>query len=152
MYWKDEGYLLSKNNFNENSIIIEAFTLDHGKYAGIVYGGSSRKQKVEPVRTSMFWSNSPSSTRCQQRSSNIGSLPNWKIHMSMPCRHSSIRKPAASTHPLIRWLQLRVGSVRVIPICKTFLVTILNYKNLLLLIQNELCYKIKLQQWLLKKE
>ena len=45
MYWKDEGYLLSKNNFNENSIIIEAFTLDHGKYAGIVYGGSSRKQK-----------------------------------------------------------------------------------------------------------
>ena len=26
MYWKDEGYLLSKNNFDENSIIIEAFT------------------------------------------------------------------------------------------------------------------------------
>jgi len=45
MHWKDEGYLLSKNNFNENSIIIETFTLDHGKYTGIVYGGSSRKQK-----------------------------------------------------------------------------------------------------------
>ena len=45
MYWKDEGYLLSKNNFSENSIIIEAFTLNYGKYAGIVYGGSSRKQK-----------------------------------------------------------------------------------------------------------
>lgn len=45
MYWKDEGYLLSKNNFDENSIIIETFTLDHGKYTGIVYGGSSRKQK-----------------------------------------------------------------------------------------------------------
>ena len=45
MYWKDEGYLLSKNNFGENSIIMEAFTLDHGKYTGIVYGGSSRKQK-----------------------------------------------------------------------------------------------------------
>jgi len=45
MYWKDEGYLLSKNNFNENSIIIEAFTLKHGKYTGMVYGGSSRKQK-----------------------------------------------------------------------------------------------------------
>ena len=45
MYWSDEGYLLSKNNFDENSIIIEAFTLKHGKYAGIVYGGSSRKQK-----------------------------------------------------------------------------------------------------------
>jgi DNA repair protein RecO (recombination protein O) len=45
MYWSDEGYLLFKNNFDENSIIIEAFTLEHGKYAGIVYGGSSRKQK-----------------------------------------------------------------------------------------------------------
>ena len=45
MYWKDEGYLLSKNNFDENSIIIEAFTLEHGKYTGIVYGGASRKQK-----------------------------------------------------------------------------------------------------------
>ena len=45
MDWQDEGYLLSKHNFNENSIIIEVFTLNHGKYTGIVYGGSSRKQK-----------------------------------------------------------------------------------------------------------
>ena len=45
MYWSDEGFLLSKINFNENSIIIETFTLEHGKYIGIVYGGSSRKQK-----------------------------------------------------------------------------------------------------------
>ena len=45
MQWNDEGYLLSKHNFDENSIIIEAFTLEHGKYSGIVYGGSSKKQK-----------------------------------------------------------------------------------------------------------
>jgi len=45
MYWTDEGFLLSKSNFDENSIIVEAFTLNHGKYSGIVYGGSSRKQK-----------------------------------------------------------------------------------------------------------
>ena len=45
MYWEDEGYLISKNNIDENSIIIEVFTLNHGKYTGIVYGGSSRKQK-----------------------------------------------------------------------------------------------------------
>ena len=45
MFWKDEGYLLSKNNFSENSIIIETFTVDHGKCSGIVYGGSSRKHK-----------------------------------------------------------------------------------------------------------
>ena len=45
MHWKDEGFLLSKNNFDENSILIEVFTFYHGKYTGIVYGGSSRKQK-----------------------------------------------------------------------------------------------------------
>ncbi len=45
MQWSDEGYLLSKNNFNEHSIIIEAFTLRHGKHSGLVYGGASRKQK-----------------------------------------------------------------------------------------------------------
>ena len=45
MHWNDEGYLLSKNNFGENSIIMEVFTLNHGKCAGIVYGGSSRKNK-----------------------------------------------------------------------------------------------------------
>ena len=45
MYWQDEGFLLSKNNFDENSIIIDAFTLNHGKYTGVVYGGASRKQK-----------------------------------------------------------------------------------------------------------
>ena len=45
MYWTDEGYLLSKNSFDENSVIVEVFTLEHGKYSGIVYGGSSRKKK-----------------------------------------------------------------------------------------------------------
>jgi len=45
MHWKDEGYLLSKNSFDENSLIIETFTLNHGKYSGVVFGGSSRKLK-----------------------------------------------------------------------------------------------------------
>ena len=45
MHWKDEGYLLSKTSFDENSIIIETFTMNHGKYSGVVYGGSSKKQK-----------------------------------------------------------------------------------------------------------
>ena len=45
MYWKDESYLLSKTNFDENSIFIEAFTLNHGKCSGVVYGGSSKKLK-----------------------------------------------------------------------------------------------------------
>ena len=45
MQWKDEGFLLSKNNYSENSVIIEVFTFNHGKCSGIVYGGTSRKIK-----------------------------------------------------------------------------------------------------------
>ena len=45
MQWKDEGFLLSKNMFGENSLIIEVFTLNHGKCSGIVYGGTSKKIK-----------------------------------------------------------------------------------------------------------
>ena len=45
MQWKDEGFLLSKNNYGENSVIIEVFTLNHGKCSGIVYGGTSKKIK-----------------------------------------------------------------------------------------------------------
>ena len=35
MYWDDIGYLISKNRFNENSVIAEFFTKDHGKFSGI---------------------------------------------------------------------------------------------------------------------
>ena len=45
MQWKDEAFLLSKNTFGENSLIIEVFTLNHGKCSGIVYGGTSKKIK-----------------------------------------------------------------------------------------------------------
>ena len=45
MQWKDEGFLLSKNMYGENSIIIEVFTSNHGKCSGIVYGGTSKKIK-----------------------------------------------------------------------------------------------------------
>ena len=45
MIWSDECYLLSKKNYDENSIIIDVFTSKYGKCSGIVYGGSSSKQK-----------------------------------------------------------------------------------------------------------
>ena len=45
MLWKDEGFLLSKNKYSENSIIIEVFTLNHGKCSGIVYWVTSKKIK-----------------------------------------------------------------------------------------------------------
>ena len=45
MNWKDSGYLLSKNKFNENSVIAEVFTKNHGKISGIIFGASSKKIK-----------------------------------------------------------------------------------------------------------
>lgn len=45
MQWDDTGYLLSKNKYNENSIIAEFFSVNHGKCSGIIFGGTSRKIK-----------------------------------------------------------------------------------------------------------
>ena len=43
MNWEDECYLLSKRKFRKNANIINIFTPNRGKVAGIVYGGNSRK-------------------------------------------------------------------------------------------------------------
>ena len=45
MNWIDQGYLISKNTYNENSLIAEFFTKDHGKCSGIIFGGTSKKIK-----------------------------------------------------------------------------------------------------------
>ena len=45
MQWDDTGFLISKNKYNENAVIVEIYTLEHGKCSGIIYGGASRKQK-----------------------------------------------------------------------------------------------------------
>ncbi len=45
MIWDDIGYLLSKNRYNENSLIVEIFTQKHGKVSGIIFGGTSKKLK-----------------------------------------------------------------------------------------------------------
>ena len=45
MIWNDIGYLLSKNRYNENSLIAEIFTKNHGKVSGIIFGGTSKKIK-----------------------------------------------------------------------------------------------------------
>ena len=31
MTWDDEGFLISKNKYSENSLIVEIFTKNHGK-------------------------------------------------------------------------------------------------------------------------
>ena len=45
MNWIDEGFLLNKNRYSENSLIVEIYTKDHGKIAGIIFGGTSKKIK-----------------------------------------------------------------------------------------------------------
>ncbi len=45
MNWDDTGFLLSKNKYNENSLIAEIFTKNHGKISGIIFGGTSKKIK-----------------------------------------------------------------------------------------------------------
>ena len=45
MNWDDIGFLLSKNKYNENSLIVEIFTEKHGKVSGIIFGGTSKKIK-----------------------------------------------------------------------------------------------------------
>ena len=45
MTWDDVGFLLSKNRYNENSLIAEIFTKNHGKVSGIIFGGTSKKLK-----------------------------------------------------------------------------------------------------------
>ena len=45
MNWDDVGFLLSKNRYNENSLIVEIFTKNHGKMSGIIFGGTSKKVK-----------------------------------------------------------------------------------------------------------
>ncbi len=45
MNWDDSGYLISKSRYNENSLIVEIFTQNHGKISGIIFGGISKKIK-----------------------------------------------------------------------------------------------------------
>ena len=45
MIWDDTGFLISKSRYNENSVISEIFTENHGKVSGIVFGGTSKKIK-----------------------------------------------------------------------------------------------------------
>ena len=45
MQWDDIGYLVSKNRYNENSVMVDFYTKDHGKCSGVIFGGTSKKIK-----------------------------------------------------------------------------------------------------------
>jgi len=47
MEWRDQGALLSVRRHGETSAIIEVFTAEHGRHAGVVRGGTSRK--ISPI-------------------------------------------------------------------------------------------------------
>ncbi|WP_439526977.1 DNA repair protein RecO [Roseovarius mucosus] len=43
MDWRDQGILLNSRRHGESSVIIEVFTPERGRHAGLVRGGASRK-------------------------------------------------------------------------------------------------------------
>ena len=45
MNWIDEGFLINKNRYSENSLIAEIYTKDRGKISGLIFGGTSKKIK-----------------------------------------------------------------------------------------------------------
>ena len=47
MEWRDEGALLSVRPHGESAAIIEVFTAQHGRHAGVVRGGTSRR--IAPI-------------------------------------------------------------------------------------------------------
>ena len=50
MTWDDTGFLISKNKYSENSLIVEFFTENHGKVPGIIFGGTSKKIKLDTLK------------------------------------------------------------------------------------------------------
>ena len=44
MEWQDEGVILAMRPHGESAAIIETFTRSHGRHAGVVRGGASRRQ------------------------------------------------------------------------------------------------------------
>jgi len=45
--WQDEAALLAVRPFGETSVIVEVFSAEHGRHAGVVRGGTSRK--IAPI-------------------------------------------------------------------------------------------------------
>ncbi|MFZ1470416.1 MAG: DNA repair protein RecO [Paracoccaceae bacterium] len=58
MEWRDEGVILSMRPHGESAAIIEVFTRDHGRHAGVVRGGTSRRMAahVQPgTQVAVVW-------------------------------------------------------------------------------------------------
>ncbi len=58
MEWRDTGLLLSVRPHGETSVIADVFTAEHGRHAGVIRGGISRKMKpmLQPgAQLSLTW-------------------------------------------------------------------------------------------------
>ena len=56
--WRDEGAIIATRPFGETSAIVEVFSAEHGRHAGVVRGGSSRKAapNLQPgTQVSVSW-------------------------------------------------------------------------------------------------
>jgi DNA repair protein RecO (recombination protein O) len=59
MDWRDEGIVISARRHGESSAIVELFTAEHGRHAGVVRGGATRRWTpvLQPgARLSVEWS------------------------------------------------------------------------------------------------
>jgi DNA repair protein RecO (recombination protein O) len=59
MDWRDEGILLAARRHGESAAIVEVFTAAHGRHAGVVRGGGSRRMApvLQPgTRLAVEWS------------------------------------------------------------------------------------------------
>ena len=56
--WRDEGAIIATRPFGETSAIVEVFSAEHGRHAGVVRGGASRKAalNLQPgTQVSVVW-------------------------------------------------------------------------------------------------
>lgn len=46
MEWRDIGIVIGTRRFGESGLILDAFTKDHGRQSGLIYGGNSSKKRA----------------------------------------------------------------------------------------------------------
>ena len=66
MEWRDEGVLIAMRLHGETSAIIEVFTAAHGRHAGVVRGGASRKMAAMLQPGSQVQVALSTSTQCRK--------------------------------------------------------------------------------------
>lgn len=53
MEWQDEAIILSTRKFGEGNLLLEAFTAQRGRYAGLVKGGASTRRRTGMLQPGM---------------------------------------------------------------------------------------------------